>query len=333
MVRMRELLERAQRENRVMAEMAALATSSQDYAETVFDLLNLIEQLVLSPFLSLSVQELGRVGQHVRVAEGVDPLWAEEAEQYLAGVQGQLLTHAPPHGFGTHYLTAPAAWFLAVPVETRGGRTGALALGAPEPLSITPDEEALMQRLARHVLLVLDHALLLEHIEQLEVTDGLTGVANQRRLLEILEYEMQRHKHSGQSLALLVLDVEGLDGINRSYGRSYGNHILQKLAAMLQQMVRPIDVVARCGLDEFAVVLPETDDEEALALAERLRERVQGLRFAGGTVDMSVGVAYVSPDETLMAESFLHRGEQALQQAKRQERGWNALWQRNVARM
>src|SRR5437763_10075699 len=64
----------------------------------------------------------------------------------------------------------------------------------------------------------------------------------------------------------------GLDRINRSYGHEYGNHILRRLAGMLAGGVRAVDIVGRCGLDEFAVVLPETDIEEAERLADRDRK-------------------------------------------------------------
>jgi diguanylate cyclase (GGDEF)-like protein len=137
---------------------------------------------------------------------------------------------------------------------------------------------------------------------------------------------MRRHRYSGTWLALLMVDVEGLDSINRSYGRRYGNHILQKLAGLLQASVRPIDIVARAGLDEFAVVLPEMTEEEGQQLAEELHRRFQALEFAGGAVGLTACATHVRPDETLTAEAFLRRGEGALHEAKRYERGWSTLW-------
>jgi GGDEF domain-containing protein len=76
-----------------------------------------------------------------------------------------------------------------------------------------------MLRLVRQALLVLDHALLLEKIEHLEGEDQLTAVINRHRLLEILEYELRRHRFTRKWLALSMIDVEDLDSINRSYGR------------------------------------------------------------------------------------------------------------------
>jgi diguanylate cyclase (GGDEF)-like protein len=186
------------------------------------------------------------------------------------------------------------------------------------------EEEDLLWRVVEQVALVLDHVLLLEQIEHLETIDRLTGLVNHRRLLDLLDYEMQRHRFAGKRLALLLFDVEGLDGINRSYGRRYGNHILQKLAALIKETARPIDVIARSGLDEFAVMLPETDDEEAVQWLDTLRERLLTVEFAGGDVGLSAAVTHIKPGEMLTPESFLRRAEQALREAKRQQRDWTA---------
>ncbi len=325
-----ESIDRTRFENRIMAELTNLALSSQDYTDVVEAVLDLVEQVVSSPFLSLSVQESGQVGFYARVGEDVDAFWVEDVGRYVAETQRHQLSHTPSavQRPAAYHITAPAAWIASFPAwrdrsrTIRPGEVCILTLACPRPLSLHVDEEQIMERLARQSLLVLGHALLLEQLESREVMDSLTGVANHRRLLEILDYEMQRHRYLGKWLSLLLLDVEGLDRINRSYGRQYGNHILAKLAGLLQETVRPIDSVARCGMDEFAVVLPETDEEEASELAERVRERMLGAGFAGGAVGLTVRVTQVKPDEMLSAESFLRRGEQVLYEAKRQEQGW-----------
>jgi diguanylate cyclase (GGDEF)-like protein len=332
-----EHTDRTRFENRIMAELTSLALSDHGYADVVPAVLDLVEQVVSSPFLSLTVQETRQVGFYPRVGDGVDALWAEDVGRYVAETQRHQLSGASRRGLGSsaggqrpsiHHSTAPEAWIAAFPASRDRANTipiggfCILTLGCPQPLSLRPDEEQIMERLARQSLLALDHALLMEQLENQEVMDGLTGVANHRRLLEILDYEMQRHRYLDKWLSLLLIDVEGLDRINRSYGRQYGNHILAKLAGLLQETVRPIDSVARCGMDEFAVVLPETDDEEASELAERVRERMLSVGFAGGAVGLTVGVTQVKPDEVLSAESFLRRGEQVLHEAKRQEQGW-----------
>jgi diguanylate cyclase (GGDEF)-like protein len=321
-----ERAERLRLENRVMAEMAALTVSDQEYTDVIEQVLALVDLAVSCPLLCLAIQEIDRVGCYSHKRRDGDPVWTEDAEQAV----DDLLRHELPYLSGrqpsVHRITAPAAWVAVFPARSRSGRACALALAAPQPLSPRPDEEQLMLRLAQQAFLVLDHSLLMAQIEQLKAADELTGVTNHRRLLEMLDYEMQRHRYLGKRLALVLLDIEGLDGINRSYGRQYGDHILSRLAVLLGESVRPIDIVARCGMDEFAVVLPETDEEAARELAERLQERVLAARFAGGSIGVCTGVAHLKPDETLSAEAFLQRAEQALHEVKRQERDWEALW-------
>ncbi|HEX6509808.1 MAG TPA: GGDEF domain-containing protein, partial [Chloroflexota bacterium] len=317
-----DLLGRARVENGVLSEMASLIASDHSYEDLVEELIDLIERVVSAPFLGLSIREDERVGHYVRADRDVDQSWLEAVAQRVAGIHDVILRPGArlQQSTYTQALTAPSATMAGFAAESRSGRSASLILASQEPLVLDQTEEQLMLRLIRQALLVLDHALLLETIADLEVTDDLTGVINHHRLLEILEYEMRRHRFAGKWLAMLMLDVEGLESINRSYGRRYGNHVLQKLAALLQSSVRPIDIVARHGLDEFAVVLPEMTEEDGRRLAEELHQRFQSLEFAGGAIGLTAGAAHVRPDETLTAEAFLRRGEQALHEAKRYER-------------
>jgi diguanylate cyclase (GGDEF)-like protein len=324
-----DLLTRSRIENEVLSEMAGLTSTGHPYDDVVHGLLDLIEHVVSSPFLGVSIRELEGVAHYVRLGREADRSWGEGVAEGVAKTLDSILQSGSHAMAGTqhHSISAPAAWIMSFTARSRSGRLGSLVIAAQAPLTLTPEEEQLMGRLVQQTLLVLDHALLLEKIEHLEVEDQLTGVVNQHRLLEILEYEMRRHRFTGKWLALSMIDVEGLDSINRSYGRRYGNHILQKLAGMLQSSVRPIDVVARHGHDEFAVVLPEMTEEDGRRLVEELHQRFGAMEFAGGEVRLTAGTAHVKPDETLTAEAFLRRGEQALHEAKRYERGWSTMWE------
>jgi diguanylate cyclase (GGDEF)-like protein len=312
------LLDRARRETRVLADILQLAASDQEYAEIVRLALDLVETAVSAPVLCLSMQEIEGIAHYARAGRGADAAWAEEAGRAIARAHEQRLQGAPASARGEGH----APWFLSFPGWTRSGRAGALALGAPEPLNLSRDEEHLMQRLGEHIVLVLDHALLLEQIERLETVDRLTGAINQRRLLDILAEEIRRHHHTRRCLSLLVLDVEGLDGINRTYGRTYGSHILRRLAGLIREAIRPIDIVARYGLDEFAVLLPEADEAEAQTVLEALRERLLTVEFAGGNIGLTLAITQLDPGESLTPEALLLRAEGALHQTKQQQRAW-----------
>jgi diguanylate cyclase (GGDEF)-like protein len=119
---------------------------------------------------------------------------------------------------------------------------------------------------------LLDNARLFEQVSHLAVSDPLTGLANYRRLLDVLENETERTNRSGRTFSVLLLDLDGLKKINDNYGHLVGSHAICRLADVLRIHCRAIDTAARYGGDEFALVLPETQEEEARRVANRIRE-------------------------------------------------------------
>lgn len=119
---------------------------------------------------------------------------------------------------------------------------------------------------------LLDNARLFEQVRHLAVTDPLTGLANYRRLLDVLENEIERTNRNGRPFAVLLLDLDGLKKINDTYGHLVGSRALCRLANTLRIHCRSIDTAARYGGDEFALVLPETQAAEAHRVAERIKQ-------------------------------------------------------------
>src|ERR1700756_739691 len=118
---------------------------------------------------------------------------------------------------------------------------------------------------------LLDNARLFEQVSHLAVSDPLTGLANYRRLLHVLEAETERTNRNGRPFAVLLLDLDGLKKINDTHGHLVGSHALNRLAHILRIHCRAIDTAARYGGDEFALVLPETLHDEAERVANRIR--------------------------------------------------------------
>src|SRR5712692_6783681 len=118
---------------------------------------------------------------------------------------------------------------------------------------------------------LLDNARLFEQVSHLAVSDPLTGLANYRRLLDVLETETERTNRNGRPFAVLLLDLDGLKKINDTHGHLVGSHALNRLAHILRIHCRAIDTAARYGGDEFALVLPETLHDEADRVANRIR--------------------------------------------------------------
>jgi diguanylate cyclase (GGDEF)-like protein len=160
-----------------------------------------------------------------------------------------------------------------------------------------------------------------ERIAQEALTDPLTGLWNRRHMAETLDREVSRALRFGHEISLIILDVDDFKRINDRLGHLQGDIVLERVADLVRDATRDIDVAARYGGDELALILVETGSEGSTILAERLRERVRDTEVPlrdGGTmaVTISVGVATV-PDSAEDLESLVDGADRALLRAKR----------------
>ena len=137
---------------------------------------------------------------------------------------------------------------------------------------------------------------------RLSQTDGLTGLANRRRFMEVLQAEVARRHRTGRPLCVVLIDIDHFKHVNDVHGHLAGDAVLRELAALLMASVRaPSDLPARLGGEEFALILPDTPEDEALSVCERLRERVAAQVFHGdGTplrIAISLGLGEVHDDD------------------------------------
>jgi diguanylate cyclase (GGDEF)-like protein len=156
-------------------------------------------------------------------------------------------------------------------------------------------------------------------LEALATTDSMTGLANHRAFQERLREELSDARRHDRSLALLLLDVDNFKDYNDTYGHPAGDEVLCMLARLLQATVRASDFVARYGGEEFAVLLPQTDTNTALKIAERIRAAVALHAFPRRPMTISIGVA-LQQGARMAGEDLVLSADRALYAAKRAER-------------
>jgi diguanylate cyclase (GGDEF)-like protein len=190
----------------------------------------------------------------------------------------------------------------------RGSEAGALGF-------ITdPTDLPLLLARARTLL---DFRSYLDTCEQAALTDHLTGLANRRRFDRHLEQEVARTERYGHPFCLLFLDIDNFKNVNDTFGHNAGDEALRRLGKTLLEGIRGIDLAARIGGEEFAVILVETNQEGGLEVAERLREGIKNMPIpVAGHITASIGVA-VCPSHAKNVRDLMGGADAALYEAKR----------------
>ncbi|MEW6164399.1 MAG: diguanylate cyclase [Pseudomonadota bacterium] len=208
--------------------------------------------------------------------------------------------------------------FVTARAENEDEELG-LRLGAMDYIAKPFHLPIVLARVRNHINLKLKTDLLESHA----LLDGLTNIPNRRRFDQTLESEWRRAQRGGMPMSLLMFDIDHFKLYNDNRGHRDGDACLALVAATLaDSVVRPADLVARYGGEEFVALLPETDEEGAMAIAERCRANVEAQKLPHGHsatsawVTVSVGVACCVPDARGAAESLLEKADAQLYRAK-----------------
>lgn len=163
-----------------------------------------------------------------------------------------------------------------------------------------------------------DRKRLEAELERLAGVDPLTGIGNRRAFDEAVDFELRRRRRTGRPLAVALIDVDYLKQVNDRSGHSAGDLALQFLAQVMKRSSRAVDTPARIGGDEFALLLPDTGSDAAVAALERIRRDLRQLTDADERirgVSISVGIAGATPD-TDSADALFRLADAALYEAK-----------------
>jgi len=161
---------------------------------------------------------------------------------------------------------------------------------------------------------LLDQARLFDQVRRMAVSDPLTGLANYRRLISVMEAELDRSRRTSRPFSVVLFDMDGLKAINDQYGHLTGSRALVRLGKILRNHCRAIDTPARYGGDEFAIVLPEAGPEIAARIVSRIRERLS-TEAEMPALSASAGIA-AFPEDGDTPEKLLAAADRALYRMK-----------------
>jgi two-component system cell cycle response regulator len=237
--------------------------------------------------------------------------------------------HYLPAGGEPREVTAPvytrkirldeARSLLVLPLLVADEAIGTLALVSRSEKRFGKDVREMLSVIANQVAVALQNGFLYRKMETMATTDGLTGLTNHRAFQERFGDLLERAARHGHKAAVLLCDVDHFKKVNDNYGHPIGDEVLRRVAKVLQDVARKIDITARYGGEEFAVVLDNADLAQARSVAERMRQEIAKMVVETEKgplrITESIGVA-AFPEDGRDRATLIERADLALYHAK-----------------
>jgi len=219
---------------------------------------------------------------------------------------------------------------LSIPLISFGQTLGVLGLHSSERNAFRESELQSLESVADICANSIQNAHFVERVKQLAYLDGLTGIFNRRFFeLRIME-EIERARRYGTGMAVIMVDIDQFKRLNDEFGHLLGDEVLRQVSSLFHRQLRKIDVVCRYGGEEFAILLTQTNAQQAMTIAEKLRRTIEKWQFPGvpRTVTISAGVA-AFPTHGTTRDEMIRAADTGLYVAK--QAGRNHVCLTNVA--
>lgn len=212
-----------------------------------------------------------------------------------------------------------------IPLFVKKKVIGVIVVGSRVRSEFTPEDVRTLESLSNYFALALQRLKMMERLTQLATIDALTGLYNRRAFFEELETSIARINRHGGKIAILMIDIDFFKQYNDTNGHLEGDKMLKKVAKIIQNNIRAGDIAARYGGEEFVILAHESDMQEAVFLAERLRMAVFK-KYYKQKVSFSIGISSY-PIHGKDADTLLKRADEALYEAKRNGRNCVKVFQ------
>jgi diguanylate cyclase (GGDEF)-like protein len=216
----------------------------------------------------------------------------------LRNAAANALDERTPHtirdqGVGSHLLYPEAHTELVLPLVSANNPLGVLVFAATLATAFPEEDIATLESVADICATSIQNAHYFSHMEQLANVDGLTGVFNRRQFERRIGEELERAARYGSGLSIIMIDLDHFKRVNDEFGHLLGDEVLRGVSQIFHQGLRKPDVCCRYGGEEFAIILPETSGQNAVRVAEKLRNLVAEHDFPGvpRRITISAGVA------------------------------------------
>jgi diguanylate cyclase (GGDEF)-like protein len=227
-------------------------------------------------------------------------------------------------------FTADYRSLLAVPLPDEDNiPIGCLVAAAGPAQVFTKNRREILEIIAAQIAIKIKLGQAHEQLSLLATTDGLTGLANHRAFQHGCGVMLERARRNNKPLCLLLGDLDHFKDINDRFGHPFGDEVLKKVAGVIEESVRTVDLAARYGGEEFALVLENCDTKGGLRMAERIRKKISHLNLSGGgariSLTISLGLA-VFPENCPDQPGLIELADQALYRAKKAGRNRTVVW-------